>query len=79
MLCFAPQTHRERRGASQSSLSAIENVITCIDKDCLSGRHVVDAYSCDFIGTKTKLPHWKKLEGTGANEAAHRCIVWFIL
>lgn len=33
---------------------------------------VEDSYVCDKVGEKTGLPHLKKLEGTGANEAAHR-------
>lgn len=68
----APRTNRERRGASQSTKSAFDNVIACAVKGCFAMYDVKDSYVCDRIGGKTELAHLKKLGGTGANEAAHR-------
>lgn len=69
---FPPQTSRERKGASQSTSSAFKNVIACAEKGCFTMSTVESSYIADKIGAKTKLAHVKKLEGTGANEAAHR-------
>lgn len=68
----APRTNREKRGASQGTLSAFENVIACAQKGCFDMDDVKDTYVWDRIGEKTELAHLKKLGGTGANEAAHR-------
>lgn len=70
-----PRTNRERRGASQSTLSAFDNVIACAEKGCFVVGDIKDMYVCDKIGDKTGLAHVKKLGGTGANEAAHRYCV----
>ena len=59
----------------QSTDSAFDNVISCANKGCLSDGAIEDAYVCDSIGNKTGLPSWKKREGTGQNEAAHRCVM----
>jgi len=69
---FTPQTNRERKGASQSTKSAFENVMACARKGCFTMSAVDTSYIADKIGAKTHLAHVKKLEGTGANEAAHR-------